>query len=113
MRPLVLLAALAYRTGKALVNPERLSWSNIESWIRDQGNPDTLGQGYVGNQISRARNAYVEIRRVVNGEEWRVTAELVVDPRQGAARSKTWLVQKLDAKLTKKFGDDNRFRVAV
>jgi hypothetical protein len=113
MRPFVFFAAVAYRTGNALLFPRRLAWSQLESWIRQYGDPDSIGRGYAGNQIRKARNAYIEVRRVPNGKGWSVTAELIINASQGAARSNTWIVQGLDSKLARKFGDNHRFRVDV
>lgn len=42
-----------------------------------------------------------------------VRASVYLDPRQGAAMSKSWTVAKLDGPLEKYFGKDKRVRVKI
>lgn len=65
MNPLMLVfAVLAGRgLGKLLQESSSLAWRNIDEWVKDVGNPDGHGRGYVGSRLRPARNGHVEISR--------------------------------------------------
>ncbi|WP_421955775.1 hypothetical protein [Polaromonas sp.] len=58
-------------------------------------------------------NGYIELTKTARSGGFEVRASLYLDPRQGAATSKSWNTAKLDAPLEKYFGRDNRVRVKV
>ena len=113
MNPGSLLVVAAYNLGRAIFGGTKLSWSDIEKWIATGGNAANYGRGFAGGRLSTPKNAYVEIRRESRGKEWQVEASLVLDARQGIAAKKIWMADDFDSKLSKKFGDNNRFRIDI
>ena len=93
---------------------DTLKMSTVQEWIKQNGNTDNHGSGYVGNRLPSGRsNAFVELRRNSVGGGIDVIANVYLDAKQGAASSITWHVKRLDAKLEKLFGHNLRVRINV
>lgn len=92
-----------------------LAWRTVEQWFQNHARRDYYGRGYAGNALPSRfpRNAYVELRKEAYGGGVRVIANVYLDPRQGAAASKTWEAKKLDAQLEKRFGPHQRVRIDI
>ena len=77
------------------------------------GNPANCGVGYAGGQPRRSDKAYIQVIRTRRHAKWEVEASLFLGPHQPKATHHTWLVDELDSRLTKKFGDDHRFMIKI
>lgn len=100
---------------KAMKSTPTMTWEELQTWISDVSNPDAFGKRY-SNQKFQARrpDGHVEVRREkLSGDKIRVSAVLVLGPRNQAVTSKSWDVDKLDSKLQMKFGDNLRFTIKV
>jgi hypothetical protein len=99
---------------RLLKSSGKISLKTLQTWITDHSDRDRYGIGYSGNRLSRGpSNGYIEvIKKAVSGG-FTVTATVYLDPRQGAAESKTWGPAKLDGALEKYFGRDQRVRVKI
>ncbi len=101
-------ALLMRKTGRTL------TWKSVEEWLHDLTRRDNYGAGYVGNTLlSGSSNSNVELRKEPRNGGVRVIASLYLDPRQGAAASKTWEASKLDPQLERRFGQHLRFRIDI
>lgn len=110
------LAILAFAASRMLFSgSKKLTWETVQGWVESNGNIEDLGRGFAGERLRRrSSNAYADIHRErTNSGKMHVTASIVFDARQGSAITKTWDADKLDSKLEKKFGDNQRFRVSL
>ena len=99
---------------RLLTSNGKLTLKTIQTWITDHSDRDRYGEGYSGNRLSRGpSNGYIEITKKAASGGFTVTASVYLDPRQGAAQSKTWGPAKLDGPLEKYFGKDHRVRVKI
>lgn len=109
-----LLAAAAFVVTRLVAGSEKLTMKTVQSWIDDHSDRDRYGAGYSGNRLSRGpSNGYIEITKTAKSGGFEVRASLYLDPRQGAAESKSWHASKLDGPLEKYFGRDKRVRVKI
>lgn len=114
MNPLMLIPALIFKTARALSGGTTLTWSELEDWItKGGGNPANCGVGYAGGQPRRSDKAYIQVIRTRRHSKWEVEAALFLGPHQPKSTRQTWLVDELDSRLTKKFGDDHRFMIKI
>jgi hypothetical protein len=114
MKPVHALAILAFVAAKKLMSGTTITWSEINAWIKQNGNPDLIGVGYSGNSLSRAgATGYADVRQEQSGGKVIVSVSVVFDVKQGAAANKSWTGTKLDGQLKKRFGDNLRFRIQV
>lgn len=107
------LALLAAR--HALKPTTTLTWEELQTWISDMSNPDSFGRRY-GLQKFQARrpDGHVEIRQEkLRGDKIRISAALMIGPKNQTVSSKSWDVDSIDPKLQKMFGDNLRFSVKV
>jgi hypothetical protein len=114
LRPaLGLLALMAAR--KLLKSTPTLTWDELQTWISDVSNPDNYGRRYAQQRLpARRADGHIEVRKEpLRGGKTRVSAALFFAPLNQLVTSKDWEVEKLDAKLEKKFGDNLRFTIKV
>lgn len=112
MNPLTGVAI--FLINKLLTGNDKLTLKTVQAWIDDHSDRDKYGAGYSGNRLSRGpSNGYIELTKSARSGGIEVRASLYLDPRQGAATSKSWNASKLDAPLEKYFGRDKRVRVKV
>lgn len=112
MHPLTGVAV--FLVNKLLAGNDKLTLKTVQAWIADHSERDKHGAGYSGNSLSKGpSNGYIELTKTARSGGFEVRASLYLDPRQGAATSKSWNASKLDAPLEKYFGRDNRVRVKV
>lgn len=91
-----------------------LKMKTLQAWIDENGDRDRYGMGYTGNRLSKGPSSgYVEVTKTGKPGQIEVRASVYLDPRQGAAMSKSWNVAKLDSALEKYFGKDKRVRVRI
>lgn len=100
---------------RALRSKETLSWEVLQGWIMDVSNPDAYGKRYAHQKFQARRpDGHVEVRRErLGGDKIRVSAALVLGPRNQIVTVNSWDVDQLDEKLQSKFGDNLRFTVKV
>jgi hypothetical protein len=110
----LLTATAAFVVNRLLAGNDKLTLKTLQTWITDHSDRDRYGIGYSGNRLSRGpSNGYIEVTKKAASGGFTVTATVYLDPRQGAAESKTWGPAKLDGALEKYFGRDQRVRVKI
>ncbi len=109
-----ILPAAAFLLIRLLKGNDQLTLKTVQAWIDDHSDRDRYGAGYSGNRLSKGpSNGYIEITKTARSGGFEIRASLYLDPRQGAATSKSWNASKLDSALEKYFGKDKRVRVKV
>jgi hypothetical protein len=104
----LIAAILLHKSGNAL------TWKTVERLINEHARRDNYGRAYAGNTLnSGPSDSYIELHKEPNSGGVRVTASVYLNPRQGAAATKTWEARKLDAQLEKRFGNNYRFRIEI
>lgn len=112
MTPLQAIAAIAINLLRSASN--KLTLKTVQAWIDDHSDRDKYGTGVSGGRLSKGPgNGYIEITKTAESGGFEIRASLFLDPRQGAATSKSWHASKLDSALEKYFGKDKRVRVKV
>ena len=112
MNPLAGVAI--FLDNRLLSSNNKLTLKTVQSWIDDHSDRDTYGAGYSGNRLSKGpSNGYIELTKTAKSGGFEIRASVFLDPRQGAAESKSWHASKLDAPLEKYFGRDKRIRVKI
>ena len=109
-----ILPAAAFLLVRLLGGSDKLTLKTVQAWIDDHSDRDKYGTGFSGGRLSKGpSNGYIELTKTAKSGGFEVRASLFLDPRQGAATSKSWNASKLDSGLEKYFGKDNRVRVKV
>ncbi len=112
MNPLA--PAAIFVVNKVFTGKSELSLKTLQAWIDENGNRECYGTGYTGNRLSKGpSNGYIEVTKSGSPGRLEVRASVYLDPRQGAAMSKSWNVAKIDNALEKYFGKDKRVRVKI
>ncbi|OYZ84676.1 MAG: hypothetical protein B7Y03_02405 [Polaromonas sp. 24-62-144] len=112
MTPLQAIAAIAINLLSSSSN--KLTLKTVQAWIDDHSDRDRFGTGYSGNRLFKGpSNGYIELTKTAKSGGFEIRASVFLDPRQGAAESKSWHASKLDAPLEKYFGRDKRIRVKI
>ena len=112
MTPLQAIAAIAINLLRSSSN--KLTLKTVQAWIDDHSDRDRYGSGFSGNRLSKGpSNGYIEVTKTAKSGGFEVRASVYLDPRQGAAESKSWNASKLDGPLEKYFGKDKRVRVKI
>ena len=112
MTPLQAIAAIAINLLRSSSN--KLTLKTVQAWIDDHSDRDRYGSGFSGNRLSKGpSNGYIEITKTAKSGGFEVRALVYLDPRQGAAESKSWSASKLDGALEKYFGKDSRVQVKI
>lgn len=110
----LLTATAAFVVNRLLAGNNMLTLSTVQAWIDDHSDRDKYGTGVSGGRLSKGPgNGYIEITKTAESGGFEIRASLFLDPRQGAATSKSWHASKLDSALEKYFGKDKRVRVKV
>lgn len=110
----LLTATAAFVVNRLLAGNDKLTLKTVQAWIDDHCDRDRYGTGFSGGRLSKGpSNGYIEIIKTAKSGGFEVRASLYLDPRQGAATSKSWHASKLDGALEKYFGRDNRVRVKI
>lgn len=111
------VAMLTYRLGKLIFGGDKLSWAEVDDWIKYHGNRNNYGRGYTGNRLppQSASSGFVELRRERIGDDSiRILASIYFDSRSlQPAASKTWMIKRLDKKLDEQFGKNMRVRINI
>ena len=110
------LGGVAYNVIRRLASPSRtLTMKTVQAWINEHSNRDDYGRGYAGNRLSRGPSSgFVEVVKQARGSAGvSVRAEVYLDPKQGAAASKSWEATTLDGDLQKFFGKNLRVRINI
>lgn len=112
MTPLQAIAAIAINLLRSSSN--KLTLKTVQAWIDDHSGRDKYGAGFSGGRLSNGlNNGYIEIIKTANSGGLEVRASLFLDPKQGAATSKSWTVAKLDGPLENYFDKDKRVLVKI
>lgn len=113
LRQLGILALMA--ANKFLKSPATMTWDELQTWISDVSNPDNYGRRYAQQKLpARRADGHIEVRKEpLRGGKIRISAALFLAPVNKLVTSKEWEVEKIDAKLEKKFGDNLRFTIKV
>ena len=112
MTPLQAIAAIAFNLLSSSSN--KLTLKIVQAWIDDHSDRDRYGTGFSGGRLSNGpSNGYIEITKTAKSGGFEVRASVYLDPKQGAAESKSWNASKLDGPLEKYFGKDKRVRVQI
>ena len=112
MNPIAASAALLLV--RLLGGSNKLTLKTVQAWIDDHSDRDRYGTGFSGGRLSRGpSNGYIEITKTAKSGGFEIRASVYLDPRQGAAESKSWSASKLDGPLEKYFGKDKRVRVKI
>ena len=99
---------------KLLAGNDKLTLKTVQTWIDDHSDRDRYGSGFSGGRLSKGpSNGYIEVIRTAKFGGFEIRASVYLDPRQGAATSKSWNASKLDDPLEKYFGRDSRGRVKI
>lgn len=110
----LLSATAAFVVNRLLAGNDKLTLKTVQAWIDDHSDRDRYGTGYSGGRLSKSpSNGYIELTKTAKSGGFEIRASLFLDPRQGAATSKSWNVSKLDSALEKYFGKDKRVRVKI
>lgn len=93
---------------------DKLTLKTVQAWIDDHSDRDKYGTGFSGGRLSKGpSNGYIEVIKTAKSGGFEIRASLFLDPRQGAATSKSWHASRLDGPLEKYFGRDSRVRVKI
>jgi hypothetical protein len=113
LRELGILALMA--ANKFLKSTPTLTWDELQTWISDVSNPDNYGRRFAQQRPpARRPDGYIEVRKEpLRGGKFRISAALFLAPLNKLVTSKDWEVEKIDAKLEKRFGDNLRFTIKV
>ena len=112
MHPLTGVAV--FLMNKLLASNCELTLKTVRAWIDDHSDHDGYGTGYSGGRLAKGpSNGYIEITKTAKSGGFEIRASVFLDPRQGAATSKSWNASKLDGPLEKYFGRDSRVRVKI
>ena len=107
-------ASAAFLLTRLLGSNNKLTLKTVQAWIDDHSDRDKYGTGFSGGRLSKGpSNGYIEITKTAKSGGFEVRASLYLDPRQGAATSKSWNAAKLDSALEKYFGKDKRVRIKI
>jgi hypothetical protein len=100
---------------KAMKSTPTMTWDELQTWISDVSNPDNYGRRYAQQRLpARRPDGHIEVRKEpLRGGKIRISAALFLAPVNQLVTSKDWEVEKIDAKLEKKFGDNLRFTIKV
>jgi len=110
----LLTATAAFVVNRLLAGNDKLTLKTVQAWIDDHSDRDKYGTGFSGGRLSKGpSNGYIEVIKTAKSGGFEIRASLFLDPRQGAATSKSWNASKLDGALEKYFGRDSRVRVKV
>lgn len=91
-----------------------LKLATIEEWIKYNANPNDYGRGYAGNHLSAGSgNAFVELHRQSKNGSFEIIASAFMDERQNPFATKAWRAKKIDSKLDRMFGHNQRVRIDV
>lgn len=112
MNPLAGVAI--FLVSKLVQGSDKLTLKTVQAWIDDHSDRDKYGTGFSGGRLSKGpSNGYIEVIKTAKSGGFEIRASLFLDPRQGAATSKSWHASKLDGALEKYFGRDSRVRVKI
>ena len=112
MNPIAASAAILLV--RLLGGSNKLTLKTVQAWIDDHSDRNKYGTGFSGGRLSNGpSNGYIEIIKIAKSGGFEVRASLFLDPKQGAATSKSWYASKLDSALEKYFGKDQRVRVKI
>ena len=100
---------------KLLKSTPTLTWDELQAWVAEMSRSDSFGRRYPNSHFQPQRpEGSVEVRREkLQGDRFRVSAALIIGIRNQTVASKHWDVEKIDAKLAKRFGDNLRFTLKV
>lgn len=113
MNPANLLVLIPYLVIRNLWGGT-LKFATIEEWIKYNANPSDYGRGYAGNRLSSgSSNAFIELHRENKGGGIEIIASAYMDVRQSPFATRTWHTKKIDSKLEKMFGHNQRVRIDV
>ena len=113
MNPAKLLVLIPYFVIRNLWGGT-LKFATIQDWIKYNANPNDYGRGYAGNRLSSgSSNAFVELHRQSKNGGIEVTASAYMDARQNPFATKAWRTKKIDSKLEKMFGHNQRVRIDI
>jgi hypothetical protein len=117
MNSVPVVAFLASRLSQSVFSENKLSWTDVQLWIKHHGDAQRYGYGRVQTRLpsQKASNRFIELRQEqIKSGSIRITASAYVNPRSLLpATCKTWVVQKLDAELQEQFGTDTRIRISL
>ena len=107
-------AAAAFLLTRLFAGNNKLALKAVQAWIDDHSDRDRYGTGFSGSRLSRGpSNGYIEITKTAKSGGFEIRASVYLDPKQGAAESKSWNASNLDGPLEKYFGKDKRVRVKI
>lgn len=112
MTPLQAFAAVVFNLLRS--SGDKLTLKTVQAWINDHSDTERYGTGFSGNRLSRGPSSgFVEVIKRSATSGFTVTASVYLDPRQGAAATKTWSTSKIDSALEKYFGKNQRVRIDI
>lgn len=112
MNPLAGVAI--FLVSKLVQGSDKLTLKTVQTWIDDHRDRVRFGSGYSGGRLTKGPSSgYIELTKTAKSGGFEIRASVYLDPRQGAATSKSWHASKLDGALEKYFGGDNRVRVKI
>ncbi len=109
-----LLAMVVVQGTANLLSRKTLEWATVNEWIVRHANSDDIGRGFFGGRLSPSMAGHAEVHKTRNSQgKIEVTARIIFNSRDGAAFKQSWVADKLDSKLEKRFGDNLRFTIKL
>lgn len=113
MNPAQLLGLATYLVGRSFFGGT-LKFETIHDWIKHNGNPNDYGRGYAGGRLSNGSgSAFAELHRESAPNGVHVSVSVFMGPKTSPFATKSWSAKKLDSKLEKMFGHNQRIRIDV
>jgi hypothetical protein len=108
------LAMVAIKGVANLMSKTTLEWATVNEWIAHHANSDDIGRGFFEGRLSPSMAGHAEIHKARNSQgKIEVTARVIFNARDGATFKQSWVADKLDSKLEKRFGDNLRFTIKL